>query len=105
MTVAYSYAFAGQDYEAGGLERGALGSGDEYSVRQRWGTLSVGQKVAVAVNPADPAEAYLVPGVSRLAYILGAPGLALVLFGAMFLSSYRAARRAFSLTVVANGRS
>ena len=92
LTVAYAYEVGGRQYAAGGLERGALGSGSEYPVRKLWGTLQEGRKVTVAVNPDDPTEAYLVPGVSGFAYLLGGVGLTVFLIGALMLATYQARR-------------
>jgi len=95
LSVSYRYEVAGQTYIGGGLERGTLSSSDVKPVSDRWGTLTPGQKVTVAVNPADPKESYLAPGVSRLAYILGGPGLAAMVFGVMFFGAYRKTRQLY----------
>jgi hypothetical protein len=95
LAVAYVYEVGGQQYTAGGLERGTFGAGNEYPVRKLWGTPYEGQKVTAAVNPSDPSEAYLVPGVSGLAYLIVGVGLTFFLIGLMMFATYRAARRRF----------
>jgi hypothetical protein len=95
LTVVYAYEVGGQAYTAGGLERGTLGNGNEYQVRKLWGTLIEGQKVTVAVNPDDPTDAYLVPGVSGVAYMLGGVGLTVFLIGLIMFATYRAGRNRY----------
>jgi Protein of unknown function (DUF3592) len=95
LDTAYVYQVGGREYTAEGLQRGTLGSGKLAPVRKLWGTLNKGSQVKVAINPDDPSEAYLVPGISGLAYLIGGVGLAVNLIGMMMFASYRNGRKRY----------
>lgn len=95
LTVAYVYEFGGREYTAGGRERGVFGLENQAQTRTLEASLNPGLKVTVAVNPDDPAEAYLAPGVSSMAYLLGGVGLTVFLIGMMMFASYRAGRKSY----------
>lgn len=68
--VAYAYTFAGRTYDG---ERMSLADDSDlwrWSAERRVRGWEKGDRVIVSVNPADPAEAVLRPGV-RLATVLG----------------------------------
>ena len=79
----------------GGGERGVFGLENQAQTRTLEASLNPGLKVTVAVNPDDPAEAYLAPGVSSMAYLLGGVGLTVFLIGMMMFASYRAGRKSY----------
>ncbi len=95
LTIAYVYDFGGREYTASGRERGVLGLENQAQTRKLTASLFPGARVTVAVNPDDPAEAYMAPGVSSLAYMSGGVGLVVLLIGMMFFATYRAARKIY----------
>jgi hypothetical protein len=91
-SVVYAYDAAGHNYTASGFERGGFGmlsEADSIKLAQR---VSIGDKATVAYNPANPAEAYLKPGVPNIAYMIGGVGLFLLLLGMMMRAASRSGR-------------
>lgn len=79
--VTYTYDLRGETYEGVGIERGAFGMMNSATARRYNRQFRNGAKATVWLNPNDPAESYLVNGVSGPAKVLTGIGGVLVLFG------------------------
>jgi hypothetical protein len=92
LNIRYAYVVDGRDYVGSALERGG-GFQNAGWAREWQRTHSAGDQTTVVVNPADPTEAYLFPGVSTTAKLAGGVGLAFLVVGGWVLVA-QARRRA-----------
>jgi hypothetical protein len=76
MTVQYRYDFGGRPYQGDRICFGAASEGSE-----KLGRVTTGQKITVFVNPRNPQESVLLPGVGRIAATSLGIGGALVVIG------------------------
>jgi hypothetical protein len=84
LNIRYTYVVDGRDYVGTSLERG--GGFQNAAWAREWRmSHRAGDQTTVAVNPDDPAEAYLFPGVSTTAKLAGGGGLAFLLVGGWVL--------------------
>ena len=95
LNIRYAYVVDGRDYIGGGIERGG-GFQNAAWTREWRESHHVGDQTTVVVNPDDPTEAYLFPGVSTTAKLAGGCGLAFLLLGgwALVVDGRRRAREA-----------
>lgn len=77
----FVYTVDGRAHLGHGVERGDLGLQNSAKSRELGLAHPVGSKAMVAVNPADPDDAYLVPGPSSAARMLAGIGVALAGLG------------------------
>lgn len=90
LELAFAYEVGERRYTASGVVRGSPGAPMQSTVRKLATRLHYGDKTRLVYNPANPAEAYLIPGIAGMAYILGGMGLGLLLIGMLTLATYRA---------------
>jgi len=95
LNIRYAYVVDGQSYVGTSLERGG-GFQNAAWAREWRRSHHTGDQTTVAVNPADPTEAYLFPGVSTTAKLAGGFGLAFLALGGwvLFAEARRRARQA-----------
>ncbi len=79
--VSFRYTIDGTEHVAHGVERGDLGLQNSQVSRDLGSAHPIGSRASVAVNPADPDDAYLVPGPSSAATMVTGVGAGLMLIG------------------------
>lgn len=79
--VSFRYTIDGVEHIAHGVERGDLGLQNSQKSRDLGFAHPVGSRASVAVNPADPDDAWLVAGPSSAAKMVTGVGATLVLVG------------------------
>ncbi|MDK9696595.1 MAG: DUF3592 domain-containing protein [Siculibacillus sp.] len=89
FAVIFRYTVAGETRLAAGVERGDLGLQNSAKSRELHDAHPVGSRAMVVVDPADPADAYLLAGPSSAAKMLTGVGAALVLIGLWMRSLMR----------------
>jgi hypothetical protein len=106
LNIRYAYVVDGRDYVGTSLERGG-GFQNAAWAREWRRNRHTGDLTTVAVNPDDPTEAYLFPGISTTAKLAGGLGLAFLVVGGWTLvaEARRRARQArMSRNKFASGR-
>lgn len=79
--ASFRYSVDGVEHVAHGIERGDLGLQNSQLSRDLGLAHPIGSRAMVAVDPADPDDAYLVPGLSSAAKMVTGVGMALLLIG------------------------
>lgn len=68
--VVFSYTVDGQTYQSDTLRKGGFCSSEHADVQHILGALEAGKEVVVYYNPANPAEAYLMAGLSVIDHLV-----------------------------------
>lgn len=92
--ASFRYSIDGREHVSHGVERGDLGLQNSQASRDLGLAHPIGSRAMVAVNPADPDDAYLVPGTSSAARMVFGVGGALMVIGLWVRAASRPATRA-----------